>query len=210
VDLNPSSSTVTVDTTHVHSGGKALKLSVPVGGNRAFAVLNGPPVFPQPVNDHYGRMWVWISPMMGTSNSFTHIDNIEATGRLDGGAHPFERVRYGAGLQATDTYSTFYGNFTDDYTIDAPVGGNPPVRVPMQVWSCYEWHFGSPGMVGDFWFNGTRIPDLSPPGYQWNLSWQYPRISSVSVGWQAWGSLPVAMTVWVDDVAIGTSRLGCQ
>jgi hypothetical protein len=208
VNLNPNTSTVTVDATHVHGGSKALKLATPVGGNRAFAVLNGPPVFPHPVSDHYGRMWIWISPMTGANGSFTHIDNIEATGLRDGGMYPFERVRYGAGLYSNDTHPTFYGNLTDDYTIDAPVGNN--TLVPLQTWSCYEWHFGSPGMIGDFWVNGTRQPELSPPGYQWNLSWQYPSISAVSVGWQAWGNLPVPVTVWVDDVAIGTSRLGCQ
>jgi hypothetical protein len=216
VDVNPTSGSVLVDTTHVHSGAKALKLATPVGGNRAFAVLDGPPVFPAPVNNHYGRMWIWISTPTGATNSFTHIDNIEATGTIDGTSRTkFERVRYGEALYANDTHPEFYANLTDDSTIDAALANwNPPadpvVHVPLQTWACFEWHFGGPAQIGDFWLNGTRIGALSPPGYGWNSTWQYPLISSVALGWQAWGTLPVAMTVWVDDVAIGTSQLGCQ
>jgi hypothetical protein len=158
-------------------------------------------------------MWIWISPMTGsTDGSFTHIDNIEATGTIDGTpSTAFERVRYGAGLQSGATQATFYGNFTNDSTIDAAINQDPQVPVPTGTWTCYEWHFEGPTIAGDFWYGGTQVTGLSPPGYGWtDPTWQYPMIDSLSLGWQAWGSLPVSMTVWIDDVAVGSSRLGCQ
>jgi hypothetical protein len=155
-------------------------------------------------------MWIWISQMQGATSSYTHIDNIQATGTIDGTpSTTFEEVRFGAGLQANDTSSTLLGGMTDLSTIDAAVAWNPQVPVPMQQWSCYEWHFEGPAVVGEFWLNGVYQPSVTAPGYGWNASWQFPMIDSLSVGWQAWGDLPVSMTVWIDDVAVGTSRLGC-
>jgi len=209
---------VVIDSTHVHSGSKALKLTAlsVASGPRAFAVLHGPPVFPAPVHNHYGRMWIWISAVLGVNGSYTHVDNIEATGTIDGTTNTdLERVRYGASLYSNDTSLSLLGNLsaydlTGNNTIDAALANGNPVPVPLGQWLCYEWHFGSPGMIGEFWLNGVYIDGLTPPGFGWNSSWQYPLIDSVSVGWQAWGDLPDPTTVWIDDVAVGTSRLGCR
>jgi hypothetical protein len=203
---------VVIDSTHVHTGTKALQLAVPVAdAPRAFAVLKGSTVFPAPVHEHYGRMWIWISAVQGATGYFTHIDNIEATGTIDGTpSTAFERVRYGAGLQPNSSQPTLYGDLTNDGSIDAAVNQDPQVPVPLETWSCYEWHFGGPAVEGNFWLNGTVVTGLTPPGYGWDPSWQFPLIDSVSIGWQAWGHLVVPVTVWIDDVAVGTSRLGCQ
>jgi hypothetical protein len=156
-------------------------------------------------------MWIWMSTMRGANGSFTHIDNIEATGTIDGTSNTtFERVRFGAALYSNDTQPVLYGNLTDDSTIDAAIGPSPDVPVPVGEWHCYEWHINGPTPGGDFWFDGTHINGFTPPGYGWSSSWQYPMIDSVSLGWQAWNTLPTEVTVWIDDVAVGNSRLGCS
>jgi hypothetical protein len=161
-------------------------------------------------------MYIYFSAVMGASGSFTHVDNIEAAGNGGYGTTTSELVRYGAALYSGDTQLYLYGNLagyaaSGNNTIDAAIGpaSDASSLIPLGQWLCYEWHMGGPSQVGDFWFNGTHVDGLTPPGYGWSSSWLYPTYSSISLGWQAWGTLPQPITVWIDDVAVGTSRMGC-
>ena len=66
------------------------------------------------------------------------------------------------------------------------------------------------------WVNGTEVPGLHEDGVatadvdsQWvasRPSWR-PALADFRIGWESYGV--GADTLWFDDVAVGSSRIGC-
>ena len=109
---------------------------------------------------------------------------------------------------------------SDDATLPAqsPAGVAQSVPLPTGVWECVE--FAVDGATGQIhtWFNGTAVPGLTEDGVptqdadnQWlagnGANWR-PRLTDLKLGWESYGG-GGDDTLLFDDVALGTSRIGC-
>jgi hypothetical protein len=58
-----------------------------------------------------------------------------------------------------------------------------------------------------FWLDGQAVPDLTVINPQIGGHWPAPKFETLNLGWYGVPSVPVEM--WIDDVAIGSQRIGC-
>lgn len=110
---------------------------------------------------------------------------------------------------------------------DATVPALSPAGIALSVkpspleWHCIELHIDQSQKLVQTWFDGTEVPALqidttSTPEVdnQWlasSTSWQ-PSLQDFRLGWEDYGGDPNKdqMTLWFDDVALGSARIGCQ
>jgi hypothetical protein len=198
---------VVIDSAMNHSGGQSLKLSVvanPGNANAvwAFATLSGAPALP--LATMYGRMWVRFDQLASNNGNYLHVNNVQASGLLSNHT-----------TTATYTYGMYYyqgTNIQTGYTTDGSnpkddaTSANPYVTPSLNTWLCYEWMLAPPH-ASTFWLNGTQVPGLNID----NSNWPTPvAFDTLQIGWAQWWNSTVPTTMWVDDFAIGTTRLGCQ
>ena len=89
---------------------------------------------------------------------------------------------------------------------------------PSQKWVCVEWQFDGPKDELHLWFDGALLTDVDVVGMgnrcvnnaDLGKPWAAPTFSFLSLGWQQWyqGSNG-PLELWMDDVAVGTARVGC-
>ncbi|HVV24760.1 MAG TPA: cellulose-binding domain-containing protein [Pseudonocardiaceae bacterium] len=107
---------------------------------------------------------------------------------------------------------------SDDATLPAqsPAGVAQSVPLPVNVWTCVEFAVdGGNGQIRT-WVDGTAVPGLTEDGVptpdvdaQWlgNANWR-PHLTDLKLGWESYGG-GGPDTLWFDDVALGTTRIGC-
>jgi hypothetical protein len=109
-----------------------------------------------------------------------------------------------------------YNRQDNDATLPdlSPQGIATSQNLPAGTWQCLEYHLGTDGSI-ETWLNGAAIAGLTVgPGVTnanangWTRSKFVPKISGVYFGWESYGS--AANTFWYDDIAIGSSRIGCS
>jgi len=66
-----------------------------------------------------------------------------------------------------------------------------------------------------FWQSGTELTDLAMTGtgqgcvhQPATFEWLAPTVEEIDVGWESYQA-DGARNMWIDDVGIGTQRLGC-
>ncbi|WP_243639729.1 hypothetical protein [Micromonospora sp. MW-13] len=90
------------------------------------------------------------------------------------------------------------------------------LSVPLATgrWSCLEFMVdGAQGLLRT-WVDGTAVAGLTVDGTpthdidgQWlNRTWR-PQLTDLRLGWESYGD--GSDTLWFDDVAVGSSRVGC-
>lgn len=108
-----------------------------------------------------------------------------------------------------------YNRESDDATLPelSPQGIASSKGLPANTWECFESHIGTDGTI-ETWLNGEAIAGLSygpgisnPNSNAWGRSSVKPKPTGVYFGWESYGG--DANTFWYDDVAIGSSRIGC-
>jgi hypothetical protein len=109
-----------------------------------------------------------------------------------------------------------YNRETDDATLPdlSPAGTAASTPLPAGAFQCFEYHLGTDGTI-ETWLNGNAISALqagpnassNPYNKQWGTSYK-PKIKGVYFGWESYGG--DVNTMWYDDVAVGSSRIGCS
>lgn len=223
---NMSGGTVAVDTTHVHSGAHAVKMTgaaTTTGYRSAMINLQNTAFLPTAGNVVYGRMMFWLDSAPSTSVHWTFIDgqgkvpgqNYHALYRY-GGQLPISNGADFLGSQLMANYDT-----PDSYATPA-VGPSSDCWlhsdmkvVPVATWACAEWKFDGAANAMQFWLNGEEITSLAmtttgqgcvnqPAAFPWSA----PTFDRIDLGWESYQA-DDARTIWIDDVAIGTKQLGC-
>jgi hypothetical protein len=109
-----------------------------------------------------------------------------------------------------------YNRETDDATLPdlSPNGIAASAPLPAGEFQCFEYHLGTDGTI-QTWLNGNAISALqagpganNPNGAQWERGSYKPKVTGIYFGWESYGG--DANTFWYDDVAIGSSRIGCS
>lgn len=183
----PQPTTAVLDTSRAHSGKQSLH------------IYDGFIETAPPSTSFYARAWVWLGSDPGTGHWMAWV------GVGPGGAQGTE-VRYGGHYDILQ--ANYFGN--DDEVISDPQGYCAPtctngVAAPVGRWSCIEVYFGSNELR--FWLDGNEIPTLHVTAWPHQAAPWSPAYDLVRLGFHDFqGS---AIDIWYDDVALGSSRLGC-
>lgn len=91
-------------------------------------------------------------------------------------------------------------------------GTEPAFPLAAAGWQCWEWHV-QPDDSYDFYINGTEVPEMQlvagKASYGGMTLTPMPIFGSLSLGWNDFGG-GAAVTFWLDEVAIGPDRVGCN
>jgi hypothetical protein len=223
---NQNGGSVSVDTGKSNSGTKAVKVvaNMSSGYRSAMVTLADASLLPPAGNVVYGRMMFFLeSAPSGT----VHWTFIAGSGVVPGQSY-HAIYRYGGQVPITDGGGNFVGsqlmaNYdTPDSYQSPPVGpssdcwlhANTEV-VPVGKWSCAEWEFDTNQNSMHFWLDGKALTDLTMTDtgqgcvhQSASFEWAAPTFSRIDLGWESYQA-DGARTIWIDDVALGTQRLGC-
>ncbi len=90
-------------------------------------------------------------------------------------------------------------------------------------WVCWEWGFDGTNDEAHLWLDGQAMTEVDAvqvgkqcqgPGFDGKpmsatYRWESPEVwDKLIIGWEQYQDTP-AQELWIDDVAIGTDRLGC-
>ena len=150
----------------------------------------------------YGRMYVRHT----TALPPTHVTYLAMKDTADGG----KDLRMGGQNQAMQ-----WNRESDDATLpeQSPTGVALSVALPTNQWNCVEFLVDGSGTLRT-WLGGSAITGLVADGVptadvdrQWlNRTW-HPALADLKLGWESYGA--DTDTLWFDDVAVGSSRIGC-
>jgi hypothetical protein len=195
--------TVSIDSAVAHTGSKSVRVS---GGggycNHVFVAdtadmpAAGPEVFV--------RFWV----MHKTPLPAGHVTFLAMTDAANGGTS----LRLGG-----QNGAMMWNRQSDDATLpdQSPAGVAQSVPLPVNTWECVEFEIDSAAGHISTWVNGTSVPGLAEDGVptpdiddQWlaKPSWR-PRLTDLRLGWESYAS--DTDTLWFDDVALSSARIGC-
>ena len=133
--------------------------------------------------------------------------------------------RYG-GQQPVLQGTTFLGTqFMANYETPDSYGGVGPSSdcyrqanktvAPVGKWSCVEWRFDGPNNDMRMWLDGTTLGDLTVTrtgqgcvNQPATFPWTAPTFDNIEIGWESYQT-DTARTLWIDDVVISKTRIGC-
>ncbi|MEV1073706.1 cellulose-binding domain-containing protein [Micromonospora parva] len=194
--------TATIDTTTTHSGSRSVRINGAAGYcNHVF--IRSTRNLGSVGTVRYGRIWVRHTSAQPTEHTTMMAMVDAADGNKD--------LRLGGQNGALQ-----WNRASDDATLpeQSPAGVAQSVPLPTNRWTCLE--FMVDGAAGQLrtWLDGTAIAGLTADGApthdidgQWyNRTWR-PQLTDLKLGWESYGG--GADTLWYDDVAVGSSRIGC-
>lgn len=197
------SGTATVDTAVAHAGTHSIRIDGAAGYCnhvfvRATSGLSGIG------STWYGRFYVRHS----TALPAAHVTFVAMSDANDGP----KDLRMGGQNSALQ-----WNRESDDATLpeQSPAGVALSAPLPTNTWTCLE--FAVDGSAGTLrtWANGSAVPGLQEDGVptkdidsQWlgRANWR-PSLTDLRLGWESYGD--GADTLWFDDVAVGSTRVGC-
>jgi hypothetical protein len=222
--LSNTQVSIVVDGARAHSGSRAVKVAAGASSGYQSAMLNYQgSKLPTSGNDLYGRMMFWLESAPSSSVHWTFIDGY---GLLPGKTY-HAYYRYG-GQHPISENGQFVGNQLMANYETPDIYQNPPVGigsdcwlhsdkklVPVGRWACAEWHFDGSANKMQFWLDGTELSDLALSGtgqgctqQSASFPWTAPTFERIDVGWESYQA-DEARTLWIDDLAIATQRIGC-
>lgn len=195
--------TAAIDTTTAHSGGRSLKVT---------GVANYcNHVFVQSTKNLSGLGSTWFARFYVRHTTALPSQHITFVAMRDANDNNND-LRMGGQNGALQ-----WNRQSDDATLPAqsPTGVALSVPLPTNTWSCVEFMVNGSAGTMDTWVNGAQVAGLHEDGtptadvdQQWlsRTNWR-PSLADFRLGWEAYGD--GADTLWYDDVALGSSRIGC-
>ncbi|MCG5467515.1 cellulose-binding domain-containing protein [Micromonospora sp. LAH09] len=194
--------TATIDTSTTHSGSRAVRINGAAGYcNHVF--IRSTKNLGGMGGVRYGRIWVRHT----TAQPTDHTTMVTMADAADGN----KDLRLGGQSGALQ-----WNRASDDATLpeQSPAGVAQSLPLPVNRWACVEFMVdGSAGQLRT-WLDGAAVTGLTADGVpthdidgQWyNRTWR-PQLTDLRLGWESYGG--GADTLWYDDVAVGSSRIGC-
>ncbi len=194
--------TATVDTTVAHSGSRSVRIDGGSGYCNHVFIRSGTDLASLG-STGYVRFYVRHSTALPAG----HVAFVSMPDAADGN----KALRLGGQNGALQ-----WNRESDDATLpeQSPTGVAQSAPLPTGSWQCVE--FGVDGSDGTLrtWLNGTAVPGLTEDGTptpdidrQWlDRTWR-PSLTALRLGWESYGG--GTDTLWFDDVAAGSSRIGC-
>ncbi|MEU9646698.1 cellulose-binding domain-containing protein [Streptomyces sp. NPDC048188] len=193
---------VAVDSAVAHEGGRSLRVDGRAGYcNHAFVAHAADLSAVGPVM--YVRMWVRHSTALPTS----HVTFVSMPDSAQGG----RTLRVGGQNGALQ-----WNRESDDATLPAqsPAGVALSRPLPTNGWQCLRFAIDTSAGPLDTWLGDEQVPGLHADGVptqdvdqQWLARGSAPRPTALRLGWESYATGDD--TVWFDDVAVGSSPIGC-
>jgi hypothetical protein len=196
---------VVIDTAQHKSGTKSVKFTTSgaVAYQRAFIGLTKP--FPVANNAFYGRMMIYTTK---AANDGVHWTMIQGEGARTDGITRAD-VRYGGQHQ-----QSLMANY-DSSGKASDCWQHSQTKMPEGKWACIEWYFEGATNTQKFWLDGKAIDDLTVVGqgqgciaHDTGDKWLFPTFDHLYLGWESYQT-DDPREVWIDDVAVGTTQIGC-
>jgi hypothetical protein len=203
--------TLAVDATKPFAGVKGLHVTSTGGTPVGVVIKDGAPLFPIAGNAFYGRVMFWLTK---NPPGAVHWNNVQSAGFL-----PDNRWgKYGWG--------GMYGTILAGYTIrtmatdtQAVIDCSKPSKLalPEKKWTCLEWQFDGAGSQMHLWLDNQLVADADivktgtacvtpkPP----NDTWTAPAFANLTLGWMQYQTSTTPVELWMDEVAVATTRIGC-
>ena len=172
------------------------------GNGRAFLRVDD---FSAPGNRFYGRIRLKVDAFP-TKPDWAHYTLVEATG--DGP----EIVRPLGGQYVPTSGRALWGVGADGGPTGDWTNWRESAPSREDVWQCVEWRMDASDNRVELWFDGVPQPDLtvSTRSHGGNpVDFVFPAFDTVKIGWQLYQANDGAYDLWVDDIALGSRRVGC-
>lgn len=201
---------VVVSTERAFSGDKSVHVSNTQGQyKRAYFSVDGAPVFPGAGGELFGRLMMWLD---AAPKDGVHWTFIQGEGRSEDDGYDIY-YRYG-GQHEGKLMANFETN-----GVASDCWNHSQTVMPTKAWTCLEWRFNVATDEMQFWLNGTEVEDLHVVGTgndgsgcvesSWSKLWPAPRQFEVlRLGLEKYQD-DGPLNLWIDDVAVGSTRLGC-
>jgi hypothetical protein len=194
--------TLSIDGAQAHSGSRSLRVDGGGGycdhvwmSNNAIAGLG---------SVVYVRFFVRVQAALGSS----HVSFLAMRDANDGG----KDLRMGGQMAIL-----MYNRESDDATLPelSPTGVGLSKALEPLRWTCLELRIDQAANTIDTWLDGAAVTGLtvdasSTPDVdaQWHrkTDW-HPSLQDFRLGWESYGG--TTQTLWFDDVALSTQRIGC-
>lgn len=157
----------------------------------------------------FGRFWVRLAQSVGNAQ----ITLVSMRDESQSTSAQSAELRVGS-----QSGSMIWGRSVDGATLPSlsPNGISLGYALPAQQWVCVEFRIDQDAGTIQTWVDGNAPAGLQADGAptedvdrQWiaqNATWR-PRLSDFKIGWEAYSG--TTNTVWIDDVALGATRIGC-
>jgi hypothetical protein len=195
--------TASIDSSVAHQGSRSVRIDGAAGycnhvfvrSNRDLGGLGAV---------RYGRFWVRHTTALPTQ----HVTFVAMRDANDGNRD----LRMGGQNGALQ-----WNRASDDATLpeQSPTGVALSLPLPVNRWTCVEFMVdGTQGRL-QTWVDGMAVTGLTADGTpthdvdgQWynRATWR-PNLTDLRLGWESYGE--GADTLWFDDVALGSTRIGC-
>ena len=203
---NPSGTALAlVDATRAHSGTKSIHFH----GGQSPAMITKP--LPANTTRLYVRAWFYNSRQLGMVPNANH-ETLIGIRKTSGNAN--DEVRFGEikGVIGTNEVPT------DNISPKMDRWGMGPV-IPANAWACIDVAF-----LGDLpthelkaWHNGTLVHEVTSSGAdQWqngampSATWMTGKFNEVILGWQSFTGGQAEVDLWMDDLILSNSSIGCN
>ena len=204
-----------VDSTQWHSAPNSMKVS---GGDSCGPLMVNTSAFGKLTGGEvYGRFYMRLSD---TSMMFDHAFMMAlglSSATIDPGNQDtfLQLASEGAG-NATNVFmwQTSDGNILPDKNA---TGGAASTYPPANTWTCVEFHTSKATGALETWVNGsavsglTYIPNTTAKTSGVNDQWKAPSPftpMSIAFGWTVFSG--ESLTIWFDDIAVSSTRIGCN
>ncbi len=199
-----SSAYALVNTTRAHGGTKSAHFH----GGASPAMITRP--LPGGTNKLYVRAWVYMTRQLGNdpSQNANH-ETLLGIRKTSGDAG--DEVRFGEIKGVIGTSMPAIGD-----AISPPMASwHSGPSVAANTWACIEVAFlgdATPNTL-HAWADGTLVHEITSVGPdQWESKtlpedWMAGRFTEVILGWQSFSGFDI--DVWIDDIVLGTSPIGC-
>lgn len=197
-----------VDATQAHSGSQSVRIT-PGSDYCGHAFIQSSAIS-QLGNVRYGRFYIRLQAALTDA----HVTFLSMRDANDSSDSHSEELRIGGQSGVLK-----WNRSKDDATLPtlSLVGISMSRALPAQTWTCIEFRIDqSTGQI-QTWVDGVAPAGLQADGVATadvDQTWinQYPSwrpaLTDLKLGWEAYGG--ATNTVWIDDVALGSQRIGCE
>jgi hypothetical protein len=197
-----------IDGAQAHTGSKSVRID-PGSSYCGHAFIISPLVASMgPVV--YARFYLRLAQPLGDQ----HVTLVSLHDAVESTASNAQDLRIGG-----QSSILMWNRSKDDATLPSlsPTGIAASVKLPAATWTCVEFGLDSAMGTIQTWVDGVAVtglqldsiktPDIDTAWLNSLPTWM-PKVSDLKIGWEAYGG--TTNTVWIDDVALGTNRIGCS
>jgi hypothetical protein len=190
-DKGVPANTIEVVTGMAHTGTNSVHMKFTTAAGATF--IHEAAGFPAPMNSLWGR--VWLNVMTATNGG--HTVYIEASDGVAG-------TMTNHGVRPLNTQSSMMSINVDPNASGGEDSKSANMPLARGKWTCFEWQIAATGGKGSvtLYMDGTQIATIP--------STTIPPLAYMRVGYEHYNADSAAGDMWIDDFALGTSRVTCN